>query len=151
MHRSLDHWACVQVRPKPGRAVLMDQDLLHRVSAPSPAIGSRPRYSLGAPAPPLAPCRVCSAGPCEGAAALCEGTLAFPISPRNVLRFRKPWAWCWVRAGEWTVAEGPVQMPAAAHPHSVWGLVLLQCQACPALPRWMPRSSQVQSCVECRT
>ena len=52
MHRLLEHWACVQVRPKPGRAVLMDQDLLHRVSAPSPVTGSRPRYSLGAPAPP---------------------------------------------------------------------------------------------------
>ncbi|KAK9822818.1 hypothetical protein WJX81_003308 [Elliptochloris bilobata] len=36
----------IAVRPKPGRAVLMDQDLLHRVSAPSPAAGSRPRYSL---------------------------------------------------------------------------------------------------------
>lgn len=40
---------CAQVRPKPGRAVLMDQDLLHRVSAPSPAAGGRPRYSLGPP------------------------------------------------------------------------------------------------------
>jgi hypothetical protein len=36
----------VAVAPRPGRAVLMDQDLLHRVSAPSPAAGRRPRYSL---------------------------------------------------------------------------------------------------------
>ncbi|GAX85444.1 hypothetical protein CEUSTIGMA_g12860.t1 [Chlamydomonas eustigma] len=35
----------VLVRPKPGRAVLMDQDILHRLSAPSLAAG-RPRYSL---------------------------------------------------------------------------------------------------------
>ena len=34
------------VRPKRGRAVLMDQDVLHRVSAPSAAAGGRPRYSL---------------------------------------------------------------------------------------------------------
>ena len=36
----------VAVAPRPGRAVRMDQDLLHRVSAPSPAAGRRPRYSL---------------------------------------------------------------------------------------------------------
>lgn len=35
----------IAVRPKPGRAVLMDQDILHRVCAPSRAAG-RPRYSL---------------------------------------------------------------------------------------------------------
>jgi 2OG-Fe(II) oxygenase superfamily len=35
----------VAVRPKPGRVVLMDQDIMHRVSAPSRAAG-RPRYSL---------------------------------------------------------------------------------------------------------
>jgi hypothetical protein len=35
----------VAVRPKPGRVVLMDQDVLHRVSAPS-AAAARPRYSL---------------------------------------------------------------------------------------------------------
>ena len=35
----------VAVRPKPGRVVLMDQDVLHRVSAPS-AAAQRPRYSL---------------------------------------------------------------------------------------------------------
>ena len=34
---------CVQ--PKPGRAVLLDQDVLHRVSAPSP-LAKRPRFSL---------------------------------------------------------------------------------------------------------
>ncbi|BDA51114.1 hypothetical protein COCOBI_17-3340 [Coccomyxa sp. Obi] len=34
------------VRPKRYRAVLMDQDVLHRVSAPSAAAGGRPRYSL---------------------------------------------------------------------------------------------------------
>jgi hypothetical protein len=33
------------VQPRPGRAVLMHQDALHRVSAPSAAAG-RPRYSL---------------------------------------------------------------------------------------------------------
>ncbi len=33
------------VRPKPGRVVLMDQDVLHRLSVPSGAAG-RPRYSL---------------------------------------------------------------------------------------------------------
>lgn len=48
-----EHALRAQVRPKPGRAVLMDQDLLHRVSAPSPAAGGRPRYSLGAPLPKL--------------------------------------------------------------------------------------------------
>jgi len=36
----------VVVRPRRGRAVLMDQDMLHRVSAPSSAAGGRPRYSL---------------------------------------------------------------------------------------------------------
>jgi len=35
----------VVVRPKPYRAVLFDQDVAHRLSAPSPAAG-RPRYSL---------------------------------------------------------------------------------------------------------
>lgn len=35
----------VLVQPRPGRAVLMHQDALHRVSAPSAAAG-RPRYSL---------------------------------------------------------------------------------------------------------
>lgn len=34
------------MRPKRYRAVLMDQDMLHRVSAPSAAAGGRPRYSL---------------------------------------------------------------------------------------------------------
>jgi hypothetical protein len=34
------------VRPKPGRIFLMDQDLLHRISAPSSLAGVRPRYSL---------------------------------------------------------------------------------------------------------
>ena len=33
------------VRPKPGRVVLLDQDILHRASAPAAAAG-RPRYSL---------------------------------------------------------------------------------------------------------
>jgi hypothetical protein len=37
--------AGILVRPRPGRVVLMDQDILHRVSAPSPIAG-RPRYSL---------------------------------------------------------------------------------------------------------
>ena len=36
----------VVVRPKRGRAVLMDQDVLHRVSAPSASAEGRPRYSL---------------------------------------------------------------------------------------------------------
>lgn len=36
----------VFVRPRPGRAVLMDQDVLHRVSAPSAPAGGRPRVSL---------------------------------------------------------------------------------------------------------
>jgi len=35
----------ILVRPKPGRVVLMDQDVLHRVSAPSREAG-RPRFSL---------------------------------------------------------------------------------------------------------
>lgn len=35
----------VFVRPKPGRVLLMDQDLPHRISAPS-AAAARPRYSL---------------------------------------------------------------------------------------------------------
>ncbi len=45
------HWRLqtdvgVMVRPKRGRAVLMDQDVLHRVSAPSASAEGRPRYSL---------------------------------------------------------------------------------------------------------
>ncbi|KAK9804412.1 hypothetical protein WJX72_011538 [[Myrmecia] bisecta] len=36
----------VIVRPKRFRAVLMDQDVLHRVSTPSQLAGGRPRYSL---------------------------------------------------------------------------------------------------------
>ena len=32
--------------PKPGRLVLMDQDITHAVSAPNAEAGSRPRYSL---------------------------------------------------------------------------------------------------------
>jgi probable phosphoglycerate mutase len=36
----------VFVRPRAGRAVLMDQDVLHRVSPPSGAAGGRPRLSL---------------------------------------------------------------------------------------------------------
>lgn len=36
----------VMVRPKPGRVVLMDQDVLHRISAPSVLAGGRPRLSL---------------------------------------------------------------------------------------------------------
>ena len=35
----------VFIRPQPGRVVLMDQDLLHRLSAPSRLAG-RPRYRL---------------------------------------------------------------------------------------------------------
>lgn len=43
-------WRCVVpsgvfVRPKPYRAVLMDQDVAHRLSTPS-AVANRPRYSL---------------------------------------------------------------------------------------------------------
>ncbi|KAL4855298.1 hypothetical protein ACK3TF_004052 [Chlorella vulgaris] len=34
------------VAPRPCRAVLLDQDILHRVSAPSAAAGNRPRFSL---------------------------------------------------------------------------------------------------------
>lgn len=36
----------IVVRPKCYRAVLMDQDVLHRVSTPSQLAGARPRYSL---------------------------------------------------------------------------------------------------------
>ncbi|CAM9666017.1 unnamed protein product, partial [Phaeothamnion confervicola] len=36
----------VFVRPAPGRVVLMDQDVTHRISAPSVLAGGRPRYSL---------------------------------------------------------------------------------------------------------
>ncbi|KAI3427134.1 hypothetical protein D9Q98_007071 [Chlorella vulgaris] len=36
----------VFVAPRPCRAVLLDQDILHRVSAPSAAAGNRPRFSL---------------------------------------------------------------------------------------------------------
>lgn len=35
----------VAVRPRPGRVVLMDQDVMHRVNAASPT-APRPRYSL---------------------------------------------------------------------------------------------------------
>jgi len=36
----------VDVKPKPGRVVLMDQDITHTVVPPSKAAGKRPRYSL---------------------------------------------------------------------------------------------------------
>eukprot|EP00798_Chlamydomonas_sp_ICE-L_P018106 gene18106-24538_t len=55
------------VRPQPGRMVLMDQDVPHRVSAPSSAAKGCPRYSLvwklvfypksGDAAPPPSICR----------------------------------------------------------------------------------------------
>lgn len=32
--------------PRPGRALLIDQDLMHRVSAPLAPAGARPRFSL---------------------------------------------------------------------------------------------------------
>lgn len=35
----------ILVRPRPGRVILMDQDIMHRVSMPSKGSG-RPRYSL---------------------------------------------------------------------------------------------------------
>lgn len=35
-----------EVFPKPGRCVIMDQDITHRVVAPAAAAGQRPRYSL---------------------------------------------------------------------------------------------------------
>ena len=41
----LDSGAGAFVRPRPGRMILMDQDVTHRVSAPS-ALAQRPRYSL---------------------------------------------------------------------------------------------------------
>jgi hypothetical protein len=34
------------VQPKPGRVMLMDQDITHTVVAPESAAGKRPRYSL---------------------------------------------------------------------------------------------------------
>jgi len=34
------------IRPKPGRAVLMNQDVLHRLSPPSLLAGKLPRYSV---------------------------------------------------------------------------------------------------------
>ncbi len=36
----------VLVRPAPGRAVLMDQDIVHKLNPPTRAAGARPRYSL---------------------------------------------------------------------------------------------------------
>lgn len=36
----------LHVTPKPGRVVLMDQDITHAVTAPSTEAGDRPRYSL---------------------------------------------------------------------------------------------------------
>ncbi|CAG9463824.1 unnamed protein product [Pedinophyceae sp. YPF-701] len=41
-----DSAAGVMIRPLPYRVVLMDQDVPHRVSAPSPVAGDVPRYSL---------------------------------------------------------------------------------------------------------
>ena len=35
----------ILVRPKPGRVILMDQDIMHKVNAPTGKAG-RPRYSL---------------------------------------------------------------------------------------------------------
>ena len=36
----------VDVAPKPGRLLLMDQDITHSVTRPHAAAGERPRYSL---------------------------------------------------------------------------------------------------------
>ncbi len=36
----------VFVQPRPGRVVLMDQDVPHRIGAPSIAAGTQPRFSL---------------------------------------------------------------------------------------------------------
>jgi hypothetical protein len=36
----------VDILPKPGRIVLMDQDITHTVTPPNPSAGKRPRYSL---------------------------------------------------------------------------------------------------------
>ena len=41
----LDSGAGAFVRPRPGRMILMDQDVTHRVSAPS-ALAQRPRRGL---------------------------------------------------------------------------------------------------------
>mmetsp|Transcript_23521 Transcript_23521/g.30691 ORF Transcript_23521/g.30691 Transcript_23521/m.30691 type:complete len:102 (-) Transcript_23521:109-414(-) len=35
-----------EVLPRPGRCILMDQDVSHTVVAPNEAAGKRPRYSL---------------------------------------------------------------------------------------------------------
>jgi hypothetical protein len=35
-----------RVYPRPGRCVIMDQDITHTVIAPTKAAGARPRYSL---------------------------------------------------------------------------------------------------------
>ena len=35
-----------QVFPRPGRVVMMDQDIMHTVVAPNHAAGANPRYSL---------------------------------------------------------------------------------------------------------
>ena len=66
------------VRPKAYRAILMDQDVLHRVSAPSILAGQRPRFSLVwklvfFPRSPHAPC--CIARPEWGRPA-CMGSAA---------------------------------------------------------------------------
>ena len=36
----------IAIEPRPGRVVFLDQDVSHRVCAPTDAAGSRPRYSL---------------------------------------------------------------------------------------------------------
>jgi len=36
----------LHVQPSPGRVVVMDQDVSHKVTAPTEAAGGRPRYSL---------------------------------------------------------------------------------------------------------
>ena len=36
----------LETRPAPGRVVLLDQDVVHRVSAPTAAAGRRARFSL---------------------------------------------------------------------------------------------------------
>ncbi|KDD72935.1 hypothetical protein H632_c2714p1 [Helicosporidium sp. ATCC 50920] len=41
-----DSGAGLLVLPRPGRALLMDQDLVHALSPPSAAAGGRPRLSL---------------------------------------------------------------------------------------------------------
>lgn len=69
------------VPPAPGRVVLLDQDISHSVTAPNPAAGERPRYSLVLKCvmhPRAGPTQRVALARDEWGAPLCVGSAAAP-------------------------------------------------------------------------